>query len=175
MLVTKDARIFCAAAFSACLNLGLEIVAEFLGPRAAVSCARIMLIDVNRTAQLPYANLQDQIQHGDDLVLRAQTILLSNLKRAPDLERLADRLLVTSRTLARRFKRAIGETPLGFFKTFGSNVPSACWKQQMLALIGSRIVSGMKTRVRSAGCLCVRPEFHLATIAAGLGYARIRT
>jgi transcriptional regulator GlxA family with amidase domain len=116
MFVTKDARIFCAAAFSACLNLGLEIVAEFLGPRAAVSCARIMLIDVNRTAQLPYANLQDQIQHGDDLVLRAQTILLSNLKRAPDLERLADRLLVTSRTLARRFKRAIGETPLGFLQ-----------------------------------------------------------
>ena len=116
LLVTKDARIFCAAAFSACLNLGLEIVAEFLGPRAAVSCARIMLIDVNRTAQLPYANLQDQIQHGDDLVLRAQTLLLSNLTRSVHLEELAERLRVTSRTLSRRFKAAIGETPLVFLQ-----------------------------------------------------------
>lgn len=116
LLVTKDARIFCAAAFSACLNLGLEIVAEFLGPRAAVSCARIMLIDVNRTAQLPYANLQDQIQHGDDLVLRAQTLLLSNLTRSIHLEELAERFRVTSRTLSRRFKAAIGETPLVFLQ-----------------------------------------------------------
>src|SRR5262245_31719503 len=66
ILVTKDTRIFCAASFSACLNLGLEIVAEFLGPRAVLTLARVMLIDVNRTAQLPYADLQHQIQHGDD-------------------------------------------------------------------------------------------------------------
>jgi transcriptional regulator GlxA family with amidase domain len=116
MLVTKDARIFCAASFSACLNLGLEIVSEFLGPRAMLTLARVMLIDVNRTAQLPYANLQHQIQHGDDLVLRAQTLLLSNLKRVPDLETLADRLHVSSRTLVRRFKMATGETPLAFLQ-----------------------------------------------------------
>ena len=60
-LVTKDERILCAAAFSACLNLGVEIIAEFLGPRAALSCARVMLVDVNRTTQLPYANLQERI------------------------------------------------------------------------------------------------------------------
>jgi transcriptional regulator GlxA family with amidase domain len=71
---------------------------------------------VNRTAQLPYANLQLQIQHGDDLVLRAQTLLLTNLRRVPDLETLACRLHVRSRTLARRFKRATGETPLAFLQ-----------------------------------------------------------
>jgi transcriptional regulator GlxA family with amidase domain len=116
MLVTKDARIFCAAAFSACLNLGLEIVAEFLGPRAVLSCARILLIDVNRATQLPYANLQAHTQHGDDLVLRAQTILLSKLTRSAELEVLAARLGVTSRTLARRFKAATGESPLAFLQ-----------------------------------------------------------
>jgi transcriptional regulator GlxA family with amidase domain len=114
MLVTKDGQIFCAAAFSACLNLGIEIIAEFLGPRAALSCARVMLIDVNRATQLPYANLQEQIQHGDDLVLRAQALLMSNLRRPAQLDKVADRLRVTSRTLNRRFKAATGETPLEF-------------------------------------------------------------
>ena len=116
MLVTKDARIFSAASFSACLNLGLEIVSEFLGPQAMLRLARVLLIDINRTAQLPYANLQQQVQHGDDLVLRAQALLLSSLRRPSDLERLAKRLHVTSRTLHRRFVAAIGESPLVFLQ-----------------------------------------------------------
>ncbi|MHA1553613.1 MAG: GlxA family transcriptional regulator [Alphaproteobacteria bacterium] len=115
-LVTKDARVFCAAAFSACLNLGIEIIAEFLGPRAALSCARVMLIDVNRSTQLPYANLQELAKHGDDLVLLAQSRLLSNLRRPAQLVKLADSLRVTSRTLNRRFKAATGETPLEFLQ-----------------------------------------------------------
>jgi transcriptional regulator GlxA family with amidase domain len=115
-LVTKDDRIFCAAAFSACLNLGVEIVAEFVGARAALSCARVMLVDVNRTTQLPYANLQEQVHHGDDLVLRAQSGLISNMRRPAQVERLADRLGVTTRTLNRRFKAATGETPLEFLQ-----------------------------------------------------------
>jgi transcriptional regulator GlxA family with amidase domain len=116
MLVTKDSRIFCAASFSACLNLGLEIVSEFLGPHAMLRLARVLLIDINRTEQLPYANLQQQVQHSDDVVLRAQALLLSGLRRPSDLERLARRLHVTSRTLHRRFKAAIGETPLVFLQ-----------------------------------------------------------
>lgn len=116
VLVTKDERIFCSAAFSACLYLGLEIVAEFLGPQAVLPCARVMLIDVNRTEQLHYANLRAPAQHGDELVLRTQTMLLMNLAHPPDLRKLADRLNVTSRTLGRRFKNATGETPLTFLQ-----------------------------------------------------------
>jgi transcriptional regulator GlxA family with amidase domain len=116
MLVMRGERIFTAAAFSGCFNLCIELVAEFLGPQAALTLARVMLIDANRTAQLPYANLLDQSKHGDDLVLRAQTLLLTNLRRVPDLETIAARLHVTSRTLCRRFKRAIGETPRDFLQ-----------------------------------------------------------
>ena len=116
MLVTKDERIFCSAAFSACLYLGLEIVAEFLGPQAVLPCARVMLIDVNRTEQLQYVNLRAPVQHGDELVLRAQTALLMNLARPPTLQKLADQFNVTTRTLGRRFKSATGETPITFLQ-----------------------------------------------------------
>ena len=116
VLVTKDERIFCSAAFSACLYLGLEIVAEFLGPQAVLPCARVMLIDVNRTEQLQYVNLRAPVQHGDELVLRAQTALLMNLARPPTLQKLADRFNVTTRTLGRRFKSATGETPITFLQ-----------------------------------------------------------
>ena len=115
-LVTRDARLFCAAAFSACFNLGLDLVSEVLGPRAAVNCARVMLIDANRSTQQPYADIQMLTKHGDDLVLRAQSILLTKLASAPQLEKLSERLRVTSRTLNRRFKAATGETPLEFLQ-----------------------------------------------------------
>ena len=115
-LITKDDRIFCAASFSACLNLGVTIVEQFLGPQAALSCARVMLVDVNRATQLPYANLATQSKHGDNLVLRAQTILMSNLTQPMDIAALADQLGVTNRTLNRRFGTAIGETPSAFLQ-----------------------------------------------------------
>ena len=116
MLVTNEARIFCSAAFSACLTLGLEIIGEFIGPRAVVPCARVMLVDVNRNAQTSFANLQEHVQHDDELVLRAQTFLLKNLARASDMESLARRLNVTTRTLGRRFKKVVGETPVTFLQ-----------------------------------------------------------
>jgi transcriptional regulator GlxA family with amidase domain len=116
VLVVKDGRVLTSAAFSACLNLGLEIVAEFAGARAVLPCARVMLVDVSRTAQLSYANLSSKSAHGDDLVVRAQTLLLTNLSRGMSLETLADHLKVTPRTLRRRFKRATGETPLTFLQ-----------------------------------------------------------
>jgi len=116
VMVAKDDRIFSSAAFSGCLNLGLEIIAEFLGARAVLPCARVMLVDVNRTTQLQYPNLQGQVGHGDDLVIRAQSLLLTNLAHAPDLNMLAEELGVTSRTLGRHFKRATGETPLTFLQ-----------------------------------------------------------
>jgi transcriptional regulator GlxA family with amidase domain len=116
MLVTKEDRIFCAAAFSACFNLAVELVAEFLGPRSVLTLARVMLIDINRSEQLPYANLLFGVKREDDLVLKAQTMLLANLRRSPSLERLAGHLRITSRTLSRRFKAATGESPLTFLQ-----------------------------------------------------------
>lgn len=116
LLVTEEDRIYCAAAFSACFNLGLEIIARFLGPRAAISCAQVMLIDINRSAQLPYVGTHELARHSDDLVLRAQSMLLADLRNPARPEKLAERLRVTSRTLNRRFKTAIGETPLEFLQ-----------------------------------------------------------
>jgi transcriptional regulator GlxA family with amidase domain len=115
-LVVKDTRIFSAAAYSAVLNLALEIISEILGPQSMLPCARVMLIDANRTQQLPYADLAMQIDHGDELVLQGQTLLLKHVRNPPDVAGLAARLHVTSRTLERRFKKAIGQTPLEYLQ-----------------------------------------------------------
>jgi transcriptional regulator GlxA family with amidase domain len=115
-LVVKDTRIFSAAAFSAVLNLALEIISEFVGARTMLACARVMLVDANRSQQSPYADLAMQVEHGDALVLQAQTHLLKRLRHPPDVAGLAARLNVTNRTLERRFKKATGQTPLEYLQ-----------------------------------------------------------
>jgi transcriptional regulator GlxA family with amidase domain len=115
-LVVKDTRIFTAAAYSAVLNLALEIISEFVGSRSMLACARVMLVDANRTQQSPYADLATQVEHGDALVLKAQTHLLKRLRHTPDVAGLAAHLNVTSRTLERRFKKAVGQTPLEYLQ-----------------------------------------------------------
>jgi transcriptional regulator GlxA family with amidase domain len=46
--------------------------------------------------------------HLDDLVHRAQTILIEKLDRPPSLDRLAEQVGASARNLSRRFRRSIG-------------------------------------------------------------------
>lgn len=115
-LVTSDERIHCAGGFTACLNLGLQLVEEFAGPDLAMSCASILLVDANRVSQLPYATLQDEIRHNDRLVGDAQHWLRSRIAEDVTVEMLAEGLRTTTRTLNRRFKSAIGMTPLKYLQ-----------------------------------------------------------
>ena len=110
-LVTQDRRLWCAGAYTAYLNLGLRLVEELATPRVALACAKIMLIDANRASQSPYATLQTHVGHSDDLVWRAQTWMQARLMEGFKIQAAADVLRVSERTLARRFRRAMGQTP----------------------------------------------------------------
>ena len=110
-LVTRDGRLFSSGAFSANLDLCLEIVEHFYGPALALACAKVMLIDANRDSQFPYMTLQTRTHHGDQLVLQAQSRIHSRVRDEISVEDLARRLGVSARTLNRRFHEAMGRSP----------------------------------------------------------------
>lgn len=110
-LVTRDDRILSSGAFTACLDLGLRIVEHFAGPALALSCAKVMLIHAKRDSQFPYMTLQARVQHQDELVMRAQSHIRSNVRNDLSLETLAKTLGTTPRTLSRRFLEALGCSP----------------------------------------------------------------
>jgi transcriptional regulator GlxA family with amidase domain len=115
-LVTRDGRLFSSGAFSASLDLCLEIVKHFAGPALALACAKVMLIDINRHSQFPYMTLQTLARHGDQLVLRAQSRICSRVREEISVEDLARRLGVSARTLNRRFHAAIGRSPTQYLQ-----------------------------------------------------------
>jgi transcriptional regulator GlxA family with amidase domain len=115
-LVACDGRLFSSGAFSATLDLALQIVEHFAGPALALACAKVMLIDPNRDSQFPYMTLQARARHSDKLVLRAQSRVRSRVREQVSVEDLARRLGVTARTLNRRFHEAIGCSPIEYLQ-----------------------------------------------------------
>lgn len=110
-LVTRDDRILSSGAFTACLDLGLQIVEYFAGPALALSCAKVMLIHAKRDSQFPYMTLQARIQHQDELVMRAQSHVHANVRHDLSVENMSRDLNTTPRTLNRRFQEALGCSP----------------------------------------------------------------
>jgi transcriptional regulator GlxA family with amidase domain len=75
-----------------------------------------MLVDANRTSQLPYATLQDEMKHNDRTVADAQHWLRSHIGEEVAVGELANVLGTTARTLTRRFRSAVGITPLKYLQ-----------------------------------------------------------
>ena len=95
-LVTRDGRLFTSAAFTASVDLALQLIEYFAGPALALSCAKVMLIDANRESQFPFMTLQARAKHSDNLVLQAQSYIRSRVREDLTVENLAARLGVST-------------------------------------------------------------------------------
>jgi len=115
-LLTEHGRVLCSGATNAYLELALRVVERLAGRALAASCARLLLIDANRTSQAAHitASLQEQVQHSDVLVQRAQTLIQNSGRRLLTLGELAHKLRASERTLLRRFSAALGTSPIRY-------------------------------------------------------------
>ncbi len=121
-ILTEQNNILCSAAVTTSLNLALRIVEKFASRQIAVETGRMMLIDSNRISQSSYAVMQDEPQHPDALVARAQRIMEKSLQQGFNLSELARHLAVSERTLNRRFKLALGAAPLQYLQAIRVDV-----------------------------------------------------
>lgn len=101
---------------AAYLDIGLYIVEKQADRFLMLECAHLLLADANRSSQMPYIYLQQQIQHQDDLVLQAQRYFRTNIGREFTLDEVANTLDVSQRTLIRRFKQALGQRPIEYLQ-----------------------------------------------------------
>lgn len=110
-------RLYCSAGVSAGMDLSLYLVAKFCGDKAARESAKTMILDMDRKAQTPYDSLLPPRDHADLLVSKAQSWMEENSTQTMDYNHMADQLGVSRRSLERRFKQAIGMTPLEYLQT----------------------------------------------------------
>jgi len=121
-ILTEQNNILCSAAVTTSFNLALRIVEKFAGRQVAAKTGRMMLIDTNRVSQSSYAVMQEEPQHADALVARAQRVMEKSLRQGFNLGELARHLAVSERTLNRRFKVALGAAPLQYLQALRVDV-----------------------------------------------------
>lgn len=109
-------RLYCSAGVSAGMDLSLYLVEKFCGRKAAVASARTMILDMGRESQTPYEPFLPLREHGDPIILKAQKWLEEHQTEQIDYERLAKKFRISRRSLERRFKQALGVTPLVYLQ-----------------------------------------------------------
>ena len=115
-LVVKDEHFFTAGANTAYLSLCLSLLAHLYSPALANQVAKLLLVDPNRTSQMPYMSLQVPEQHGDELVRKIQSWMYKNMQSRITLDDISAQFAITKRTLNRRFKKALDDTPVNYLQ-----------------------------------------------------------
>ena len=92
------------------------LVEHLYDERLSSQIAKIMLIEPNRTSQLPYMSLRAPNGHQDELVQKIQSWMYKNIQRHISLDDISNRFAVTKRTLNRRFKKALDDTPVNYLQ-----------------------------------------------------------
>lgn len=115
-LLVQDGNILTAGATTAFMNLCLALTEQLVGEQFARQIGKIMLTDPNRSSQIPYMDLSVGQQHTDTLIANVQKHLLKSLAEPFSLEALAEQFHLTKRTLLRRFKAALDDTPLNYLQ-----------------------------------------------------------
>jgi transcriptional regulator GlxA family with amidase domain len=115
-LVVKDDGIFTAGATTSYLSLCLEIVETLFDDHLADQVSRLLLVEPNRCSQKPYMILNLQDRHHDSLIKDIQKWMNEHVSEPITLDRIADTFAVTKRTLNRRFKKALADTPVNYLQ-----------------------------------------------------------
>lgn len=112
VLYTCDDGLHTSAGIASGIDLALHLVAHDHGPALAARVARTLVVPAWRPGGSSQASvLLTHRDHLSDLVHRAQDVLDDPAGPPPNLARLAARLGVSGRTLARRFVASTGLTP----------------------------------------------------------------
>jgi transcriptional regulator GlxA family with amidase domain len=108
-VVDRD-RLSCSGGASSA-HLAAFLVERHVGPAAARKSLAIMIIDEPMDADRPQPGLPLELTTRDPLVRRALLVLQQAMDAPPTVERLAERLGVSRRSLERRFAEALGLSP----------------------------------------------------------------
>ena len=111
-MVVDAGGVITAGAALAHADLMLALIARLGGPALAERVARYLVLDA-RPAQARYL-IVDHLRHADPAVRAVERLVAGNLHRQLGLAELARAAATSPRTLARRFRAALGTTPLAF-------------------------------------------------------------
>jgi transcriptional regulator GlxA family with amidase domain len=109
ILFVQSGNILTSAGVASGIDLAIHLLSLRHGPKLAFEVSRFLVIYLRRSGEFEQESVYLQFRnHLDDIVHRAQSILIEKLDRPPSLELLAEQVGSSTRNLSRRFRRTLG-------------------------------------------------------------------
>jgi len=113
-IITDNSGIYTAGGATSSLNLMLYLVEKYNGREAAVYCAKVLQIDLDRNSQSQFVLFEGQKNHDDEEIRKVQLFIEKNLDEKITVGYLADHFSIAKKSLVRRFKKATNNPPLEY-------------------------------------------------------------
>lgn len=114
VLVESD-RVVCAGGPMTYVDLTLYLIDKFAGRELADICARYIVLDNRRPAQVPEM-VRHHAQTHDPIISKAEKWMRANLRQDLRVADVAKQVAVSERTLIRRFQKATGASPQAYLQ-----------------------------------------------------------
>jgi transcriptional regulator GlxA family with amidase domain len=115
-LITEENGIYTNGGAYSFLNLLIYLVEKYYDRQTAIYCSKIFQIEIDRKSQSAFTIFTGQKLHGDEMVIKAQTHIESNLHEKISIEDLSSKFSVGRRNFDRRFIKATGNTPVEYLQ-----------------------------------------------------------
>lgn len=115
-VVTEDKGVFTSGGATSSFHLMLYLIQRFCGKDLTLRTAKMFAIDMDREQQTYFGTFAPPQNHGDGLVNMAQQKIEKEYQEGSTIEVLIQDIPASRRNVVRRFKQAIGVTPIEYLQ-----------------------------------------------------------
>jgi transcriptional regulator GlxA family with amidase domain len=115
-VVTQDERIYTSGGATSSFHLMLLLLQHYCSREIAIQIAKIFAIDMDRAQQSYFGSFKPTQDHSDQLVKTAQQLIETTYRDAGNITEIIQGLPASRRNIVRRFKHAVGITPIEYLQ-----------------------------------------------------------
>ncbi|HMV41838.1 MAG TPA: helix-turn-helix domain-containing protein [Leptospiraceae bacterium] len=115
-LISEDTGVFTSGGANSGLDLTLYLIEKFSGHSQAMNVAKSFVLELGRHGQAPFSKFIGRRSHSDKEMLIAQEWIENNCNRLLSFNEISEKLVMSQRTLNRRFKEATGLSPVDYLQ-----------------------------------------------------------
>jgi transcriptional regulator GlxA family with amidase domain len=140
--ITQAGNLYCAASVNSMAELMVHLSARLYGRNAAKQVERNFFHEI-RSSFKPTSYFSDDVQrHPDEQVVQAQIWLEDNYNRTILISEVAKKFEFSTRNFNRRFKSALGKTPLEYLQSIRLNNAGELLQKSNLPIFEVALHSG---------------------------------
>lgn len=132
--ITQAGNLYCAASVNSLADLTVHFIQRFFGKTIASHVERHFSHEIRQAYETSGFFEAQENRHPDEDITQIQIWLQDNYQRDILFPQVASRFSMSARTLNRRFKNALGQTPLDYLQEIRINIAKDLLKTSNLSI-----------------------------------------